>query len=98
MGFYFLAVIQRTDLPRFAEYQAGTVPLVKALEKVEILAVTDQFDPLLGDVEYDVLVLLRFADEAEFRKWWDSPEYRELIPIRAASAQTRVATTFSGVG
>ena len=93
MSFYFLAALKKNDAERFAEYQIKTRDIVSALD-VELLAVTENFEVLEGELEATNLVLLRFPDEAEFRKYWDDPAYRAVVPLREQSAVTNFALTF----
>jgi uncharacterized protein (DUF1330 family) len=52
---------------------------------------TDEHPAVLeGSWDCDKLVLMSFADEAAFRAWLDSPEYREISKDRNAGAQAVV--------
>jgi uncharacterized protein (DUF1330 family) len=93
MSRYFLAVMDKKDAATFSEYQQKAKELVAPLD-VNLLAVTESVDTVAGAFNATTLVLLEFPDEAEFRKWWDSDEYKAITPLREASADTRFAVTF----
>lgn len=93
MSFYFLAVIDKHDTQRYAEYSAGNVPILSGLD-VKIHAVTDAVTTQEGEFDATTVVLLEFPNGEEFRKWWDSAEYAAIKPIRQAASDVRFAVTF----
>lgn len=97
MSYYFLAALNRHDRERFADYQRGAQRAAyAAAPKLEFLASAEDITVEEGELDANVLVLVRFADEAEYRAWWDSEEYQAVIPAREESADTRFAVTFPG--
>lgn len=42
--------------------------------------------PLSGTAHGERVVVARFADMAALRRWFDSPDYQALIPLRDAAA------------
>jgi uncharacterized protein (DUF1330 family) len=50
------------------------------------LAVDRSPVPLEGTPEEGRMVLIEFPDEAAFRQWYGSPEYREILAHRLAGA------------
>lgn len=96
MSHYFIAAMSRFDAQTFAEYQAEAVATIGTRHMTPV-AITESVTVEEGELDADVLVLLRFSDEAEFRAWWDSPEYARAKPLRERSAVTRFAVTVPGL-
>jgi uncharacterized protein (DUF1330 family) len=97
MSFYFLAAMKKHDAERFAEYQHGAQRAAfAAAPNLAFLASAENVRVEEGELDANTVVLLRFADEDEFRAWWQDEEYRAVVPAREASADTRFAVTFSG--
>lgn len=95
MSHYLLAVMNKHDAETFARYQAGAVRTLGAY-KMAPLAVTGTINVEAGELDANVLVLVRFEDEAEFQRWWTSEEYAKIQPLREKSADTLFAVTFPG--
>lgn len=93
MSYYFLAVVDVHDWQTYRQYQEGTIPIVLPLG-VTIHAVTNEAKSVEGEFDGTTVVLLEFADEDTFRKWWDSEEYGEVKKLRLASADTKLAVVF----
>jgi uncharacterized protein (DUF1330 family) len=96
MSHYLLAAMRKHDAEGFAEYQAGSRRTLGAY-RMRPEAITEEVVTVLGELEANVLVLIRFEDEAEFHAWWDSEEYAQVKPLREKSAETLFAVTFPGV-
>jgi uncharacterized protein (DUF1330 family) len=95
MSYYFLGVVNVRDWQTYSKYQQASIPLVLPLG-VKTHAVTDDAKVLEGEFDATTVVLLEFADEATFRKWWDSEEYDEVKKMRHASSDTKLAIAFEG--
>jgi uncharacterized protein (DUF1330 family) len=93
MSCYFLAVVDKHDPQRYADYSKVNRAIVAGLD-AKVHAVTDEIKPQEGDFDATTVVLLEFPDDNEFRKWWDSEEYAAVKPIRLASSNLRFAVTF----
>lgn len=63
-------------------YQAMT-------DKVEFVAGNGKFEAIEGAAP-DGVVILRFPDMDEARKWYNSEAYQHALPFRQASAECRV--------
>jgi uncharacterized protein (DUF1330 family) len=63
------------------EYVAKALP---GLEKhgVKILSVTETPEVIEGKIDNPRFVLLEFPSHDAFRAWYDSPEYRKILPMR----------------
>jgi uncharacterized protein (DUF1330 family) len=95
MSHYMLAAMNKHDAETFAQYQAVAVQTLGAY-KMAPVAVTGTINVEVGELDANVLVLIRFEDEAEFRAWWRSSEYAKVQPLREKSAETVFAVTFPG--
>ena len=77
MPVYIVASIRITDRAEYDKYQAGFMEIF-AKYRGELLGVSDAPQVLEGEWPFTRAVLLRFPDEAEARRWYESPEYQEL--------------------
>ena len=82
MSAYFIANVQITDREKFKEYQDGIVRTIKPF-KGWILA-AEPGSALEGDLKTNHNVIIRFPTTEHVKGWWDSAEYKEIIPIRVA--------------
>jgi uncharacterized protein (DUF1330 family) len=81
MSVYFVAHIGINDFEGYEKYLARCDE-VFAHYGGEYLAVDDNPDVLEGDWSYTKTVLIRFPDEVEFRRWYESPEYQNILKYR----------------
>jgi uncharacterized protein (DUF1330 family) len=86
MACYFMAQIRITDRDEYDRYLAGT-DAVFAKYEGEYLAVDTAPTVLEGEWAYDRAVLIRFPDAAALRRWYESPEYQEILRHRLAGAK-----------
>ncbi len=85
MTAYFIANVQVADRKRFEAYQKGIVSTIKPF-KGWILA-ADPGARLEGDLNTNHNVIIRFPTLDAVRGWWESGEYKEIIPIRVESTE-----------
>ncbi len=91
MSVYIVASIKITDQEEYGRYQAGFLEIF-ARYKGELLAVSDAPQVIEGEWPFTRAVLLRFPDEEEARRWYQSPEYQKLSQHRwHASTGTVIA-------
>jgi uncharacterized protein (DUF1330 family) len=81
MPVYIVANIAIEDQEEYAIYQAGFLEIF-ARYQGELLAVSDAPQIIEGEWPYTRAVLIRFPDEAEARRWYESPEYQALSQHR----------------
>lgn len=94
MPFYIVANIRITDRAGYEKYQAGFMDIF-AKYRGELLAVSDAPNVIEGEWPYTRAVLLRFPDQDEARRWYESPEYRKLSEHRW-NASTGTIISFEG--
>jgi uncharacterized protein (DUF1330 family) len=89
MSCYFIAHIVIHDDAEYQKYLDG-VDAVFSQYNGRYLAVDDRPVALEGKCGPGRVVIIEFPAEAEFRRWYDSPEYRELLAhrLRAADCDT----------
>ena len=80
MTAYFIANVQVTDREKFLVYQEGILRTIKPF-KGWILA-ADSGTRLEGDLSTNQNVIIRFPTTEHVLGWWNSGEYKEIIPIR----------------
>jgi uncharacterized protein (DUF1330 family) len=86
MSAYFIANIEINDPLEYEKYLEGC-DQVLAQFGGEYLAVDDRPGILEGVWNYTRVVLIRFPTEEDLRRWYDSPEYRDILKFRLASAR-----------
>lgn len=89
MSCYFVARITINDPEEYQRYLAG-FDEVFAPYSGNVVAVDEAPRLLEGEWRHSRLVLIRFADEAEARRWYDSPEYRQLVTHRHRAAEADI--------
>ena len=81
MPVYIVASIRITDRTEDDKYQAGFMDIF-AKYRGELLGVSDAPQVIEGEWPFTRAVLLRFPDDAEARRWYESPEYQKLSQHR----------------
>lgn len=89
MTVYAVAQLRFTDRTAYDRYQAAFME-VFARYSGTLLAADDAPRAIEGEWTGDKVVLMSFPDEAEFRRWADSPEYQQISVDRRAGADTVV--------
>lgn len=95
MSYYMLAALQKHDAEVFSRYQQQTAATLGAYQCTP-LSVNTRHKVIDGDTAPDTVVLLEFSDEAEFDRWWNSPEYEEVKHLRHKSASVVLGVAFGG--
>lgn len=68
------------DQSKLEEYAEKSAPLLG--EYGGTIIFRGPVDQLTGDSKFDKAVILEFPNSDAAKKWYDSPEYQKLIPIR----------------
>lgn len=95
MSVYIVASIDVKDWDEYSKYQEGFLDIFVKY-KGELLAVSDEPRVVEGEWPFTRAVIIRFPDEAEARRWYDSPEYQALSQHRWR-ASTGTIITFDGL-
>lgn len=89
MSAYFIAQISIHDEGEYQRYLDGHDE-VFAKFGGKVLAVDEDPVVLEGEWPYTRTVLIHFSDEAEARRWYDSPEYQELVRFRHRASRANI--------
>ncbi|OBK19003.1 DUF1330 domain-containing protein [Mycobacterium asiaticum] len=89
MTVYAIAQLRFTDRPAYDRYQAAFMEVFRR-HSGTLLAADESPEVVEGDWAYQKVVLMSFPDDAAFREWAQSPEYREISRDRQAGAETLV--------
>lgn len=89
MPVYLIAQIEISDRQEYDVYQAGFMDIF-ARYQGELLAVDERTRTLEGEWPYTRTVVLRFPDQAELDRWYQSSEYQALARHRFAASKGNV--------
>ena len=89
MPVYTVAQLKFTDVDAYRRYQKA-FPAVFAKFNAKVLVADESPRVLEGEWPHDKVVILSFPDEAEARRFGESPEYREIAKDRKAGADAVV--------
>ena len=87
---YFVALINIHDPVRYEQYLAGFDAVFEQYEG-EVVSVEDNPTVLEGEWPAERTVLIRFPNERGLRRWYDSPEYRQLARHRQEASVASIA-------
>ena len=90
MSAYLIAQVRVTDQEPFDKYRAE-VPATLALYGGRYVIRGGQVHPLEGEWTVPRLVVIEFDSVEAARRWYDSPEYQRILPLRLAGAKTTAA-------
>lgn len=96
MPVYVIAQLKIEDRPRYQRYVERFMPVLAA-HGGRLLAADEAPAHEEGDWPYDKVILLSFPDEARFRAWAASPEYKRIARDRTA-ATTGPVILAHGIG
>jgi uncharacterized protein (DUF1330 family) len=96
MSVYLIAALTKHDLAKYQEYGAKSRASLEPFPG-SILGVDDSPVLIEGDLPGARMVLLKFANNAAFEEWWNSPEYQAAIPFRHEAAETHFMIKVQGV-
>jgi uncharacterized protein (DUF1330 family) len=87
---YLIANIDVRDAEAFETYRKEVAPLIARFGGRYLIR-GGELRTLEGDPRYKRLIVLEFPSLAEAQRFYDSPEYRPLLELRCASAESEVA-------
>jgi len=96
MPAYFIAEIELTNPAEYESYRAA-VPATIARYGGRYLTRGGAAQLIEGGPEPKRVVILEFADAAAVKRWYGSPEYQKILPLRLANSTSR-AFIVEGVG
>jgi uncharacterized protein (DUF1330 family) len=87
---YFIALIDIHDHERYGQYLAGFDDVFNQF-KGEVIAVEDNPTVLEGTWPAGRIVIIKFPNDRELRKWYDSKEYQSLAIHRKEASAASIA-------
>ena len=93
MSCYFIAQITIHDPETYQKYLDGFDEIFENYQG-KVIMVDDKPSILEGEWNCTRIVMIRFPDEAEARRWYESAEYQQLVRYRwqASDANVILAT------
>lgn len=88
MPAYFVAEVEITNPPGFQPYGAAVGATLEQYGG-RILTRGGPAELVEGGPEPKRVVIIEFADKAAVKRWYDSPEYQKILPLRLASSTGR---------
>jgi len=88
MPAYFFAELDVTNVAGFETYRAA-VPATIAQYGGRYVTRGGAAELIEGGPEPKRVVILEFADVAAVKRWYDSPEYQEILQTRLANSTCR---------
>ncbi|MGI9436546.1 MAG: DUF1330 domain-containing protein [Geminicoccaceae bacterium] len=85
MAAYMLAQLDIHDLEKFQRYRDKVSALVEQFGG-RYLVRGGEIMPLEGELKAPRLVIIEFADKGAAERWYHSPEYQEILPLRLDAA------------
>jgi uncharacterized protein (DUF1330 family) len=92
MSCYFIAHISINDPETYQKYLDGFDEVFKNYQG-QVIMVDDEPSVLEGEWNHTRIVMIRFPDETEARRWYESPEYQELVQYRWQAADADIILT-----
>jgi uncharacterized protein (DUF1330 family) len=89
MSAYIIALIEIHDRDEYNKYQAGFREIFSKYNG-EILVVEETPTVLEGEWPHTRTVVLRFADENEAKRWYESEQYQALAQYRFRASHANV--------
>ncbi|MCP4251421.1 MAG: DUF1330 domain-containing protein [bacterium] len=86
MSAYFIAQIKIHDCERYKLYLDGTDAIL-ARHSGEVVVVDDSPTILEGKWPYTRTVVIRFRSEEDAKRWYESPEYQDLVQHRHQASE-----------
>ena len=89
MSKIMVALIDIEDEQGYLEYQNVVLPMFLEMG-IEVLAVDDSPKAIEGETREQRMVVIKFESDEAFYNWYDSPEYKKILPIRLANSKGEV--------
>jgi len=85
MPYYFIANIKIHDESGYIKYIEKSGEIFSKYNG-EYLAVDNNPDILEGNWQYTRTVIIKFETKEDFKNWYNSPEYKDILKYRLSSA------------
>ena len=84
MPVYVVAQGRIEDRAKLDQYVGKALPTI-GNHGGKVLGFDEAPEQIEGSVDHPRTVILEFDSKEAFRKWYDSPEYQEILPLRLES-------------
>jgi uncharacterized protein (DUF1330 family) len=84
-SYYFCAQIKINDEEEYRKYISGSEEVFKKFNG-RYLAVDDKSEILEGNWNYSRSVIIKFKSKEDFRAWYYSDEYQEILKYRLSAS------------
>ena len=89
MTYVVVTIKKIKDIEAFREYATKVAPILKRYGG-EYVAVDKAPDVRDGEWPFVRTVIVAYPDSAAAQRWYDSPEYKEIIPIRKRAIDANI--------
>jgi uncharacterized protein (DUF1330 family) len=89
MTAFIIAEVEVTDPDIYADYRAQT-PAAIGAHGGRFIVRGGQVEPKEGTPPAGRVVVIEFPDMAAARRFYDSPEYRKILPLRQQASRSRL--------
>ncbi len=89
MSAYLVALLKINDRKEFDKYRAGVHDTIDK-HKGEIIVSNENAEVIEGEWPYAKTVVIRFPSMEAAKRWYESPEYQEVVKHRFRAAETNL--------
>jgi len=89
MAAYLVALLKINDLKEMDIYRAGVHDTIDK-HKGEIIVSNENAEVIEGEWPYTKTVVIRFPSMEAAKRWYESPEYQEVVQHRFRAAETNL--------
>ncbi|MEO0493879.1 MAG: DUF1330 domain-containing protein [Actinomycetota bacterium] len=93
---FFVAHFTVTDPDEYRIYEKGFFPVLKGYD-AQFMTFDDDVMVLEGEREEGRTVVIQFASEEECLRWWNSDEYKAIVPHRHAGTTSHSVSIVHGM-
>lgn len=86
MSAYVIAQAKIENHDLLDQYVAKVMSTI-ASHQGRVIAFDEEPEVIEGPIEHPRTVIIEFPSMTEFRAWYDSPEYQEILPLRLKSTR-----------
>jgi uncharacterized protein (DUF1330 family) len=86
MSAYFICHNRITDKQKMGEYLQNVMPSLNA-HGAEVLVVDENCTVLEGATQLPRMIVIRFASRDDAERWYNSPEYCAIKPLRLEATE-----------
>ena len=89
MAVYFVLEIEKVnDQQKLVEYSQRGVPTIKQ-NGGKLVVLGGAPEAVEGNWQPQAVAILEFEDVGHFKRWYNSPEYQEVMPLRLQGTTSR---------